>query len=91
MKFLESVKINRDQFAGHCKWHQCSVAELEEFYEGNDEDKPIYLWKWGEVRPCPGRPKFIRAKNGPVVWVNFELKEVVEEGVFADADRGLFS
>ena len=83
MKFLESKKINRDEFDHHCKWHQCSAEELQDFYEGH-EGEPIYLWKWREVRVCPGRPKYIRAQVGPVVWASFKLEDVVEEGVYVD-------
>ena len=87
MKFLESKKINRDEFDHHCKWHQCSAEELQDFYEGH-EGEPIYLWKWREVRVCPGRPKYIRARaaRSQGRWANFKLEEVVEEGVYVNDD-----
>ena len=86
---LQSPKINRDEFDHHCNWHQCSAEELQDFYEGH-EGEPIYLWKWREVRVCPGRPKYIRARGlgwwrtNP--WANFKLEEVGEEGVYVNDD-----
>ena len=80
MTFMETMKIKRDEFNDHYKWHQCSTVELEDFYEGH-EGKPFYPWKCREVRAVPGRPQYIRTKLGPVVWASFKLEDVVEEGV----------
>ena len=87
MKLLESKKLNRNELDDYCKWHECSEEELQEIYEGH-EDEPMYLWKWREVRVCSGRSNYIRAPLGSVVWANFKFEDVVDEGVFAGVDFG---